>query len=37
MSEFNYSIVSNPRIFQENRLDPHSDHEYYDNESNAYG
>ena len=37
MSEFNYSIVKDPRIFQENRLDPHSDHEYYDSENYAYG
>ncbi|MDC7279284.1 DUF4981 domain-containing protein [Butyrivibrio fibrisolvens] len=37
MAEFNYSIVKDPRIFQENRLAPHSDHEYYDNENFAYG
>ncbi len=37
MAEFNYSIVKDPRIFQENRLAPHSDHEYYDSENFAYG
>ncbi|SEA46884.1 beta-galactosidase [Pseudobutyrivibrio sp. ACV-2] len=37
MAEFNYEIVKNPRIFQENRLDPHSDHEYYDSEAYGYG
>ena len=29
MSEFNYEIVKNPEIFQENRLPAHSDHEFY--------
>ncbi len=29
MSEFNFSIVKNPEIFQENRLPAHSDHEFY--------
>ena len=33
MSEFCYEIVKNPEIFQENRLDAHSDHEYYSCES----
>ena len=29
MSEFNFDIVKNPEIFQENRLPAHSDHEFY--------
>ena len=29
MSEFRYEIVKNPEIFQENRLEAHSDHEWY--------
>ena len=29
MSGFNYEIVKNPEIFQENRLPAHSDHRYY--------
>ncbi len=33
MSEFNYEIVRNPEIFRENRLDAHSDHEYYSHEN----
>ena len=37
MAEFNYSIVKNPTIFQENRLNAHSDHEYYDSENYGYG
>lgn len=37
MSEFNYSIVKDPRIFQENRLTAHSDHEFYDSENYEYG
>ncbi|MCR4798182.1 MAG: DUF4981 domain-containing protein [Lachnospiraceae bacterium] len=37
MGEFNYSIVKNPEIFQENRLPAHSDHEYYRNEKGAEG
>ena len=37
MSEFKYEIVKDPRIFQENRLDPHSDHEFYDSEDHVYG
>ena len=36
-SEFDYKIVKDPRIFQENRIDPHSDHEYYDSEAYGYG
>ena len=37
MAEFNYSIVKDPQVFQENRLPAHSDHEFYDNEAYAYG
>ncbi len=37
MSEFNYEIVKDPRIFQQNRMEPHSDHEYYDSEAYSYG
>ncbi|MCR5416854.1 MAG: DUF4981 domain-containing protein [Pseudobutyrivibrio sp.] len=37
MSEFNYSIVKDPRIFQQNRLEAHSDHEFYDSENFNYG
>ncbi len=37
MAEFNYSIVKDPRIFQQNRLKAHSDHEYYDSETYSYG
>lgn len=37
MSEFKYSIVADPTVFQQNRLDPHSDHEYYSNDTFAYG
>lgn len=37
MSEFNYNIVKNPKIFQENRLPAHSDHEFYDSEAYEYG
>ncbi len=29
MAEFCYDIVKNPEIFRENRMDAHSDHEYY--------
>jgi len=29
MADFRYEIVTNPEIFQENRLDAHSDHEFY--------
>jgi len=32
--EFNFDIVKNPRIFQENRLPAHSDHEWYLNREN---
>ena len=35
MSEFCYEIVKNPEIFQENRLDAHSDHEYFSCEAAA--
>ncbi len=37
MSNFNYEIVKDPQIFQQNRLPAHSDHEYYDSEAYAYG
>lgn len=37
MDEFDYSIVKDPRVFQQNRLPAHSDHEFYDSESFAYG
>ena len=37
MSEFNYEIVKDPRIFQENRMAAHSDHEFYNSEAYAYG
>ncbi len=37
MSKFNYEIVGDPSIFQVNRLAPHSDHEYYDSDTYAYG
>ena len=29
MSNFDYSIVKDPEIFEQNRLDAHSDHEWY--------
>ena len=29
MTEFDHAIVKNPEIFQQNRLDPHSDHRCY--------
>ncbi|QFJ54115.1 glycoside hydrolase family 2 TIM barrel-domain containing protein [Pseudobutyrivibrio xylanivorans] len=37
MSEFNYAIVKDPTIFQQNRLEAHSDHEFYDGEGYTYG
>lgn len=37
MNEFNYSIVKDPTVFQQNRLPAHSDHEFYDSEGYAYG
>ena len=37
MSEFNYNIVRNPEVFQENRLPAHSDHQYFDNLDSVYG
>lgn len=33
MRKFDYSIVRNPEIFQQNRLKAHSDHEFFSNES----
>ena len=35
MGKFNFDIVKNPEIFQENRLAAHSDHEYYANMADA--
>ena len=32
MAEFDYGVVKDPTIFQQNRLDAHSDHEFYDSE-----
>ena len=37
MSEFKYSIVKDPTIYMQNRLNPHSDHEFYSNEGYSYG
>ena len=31
MGEFDLSIVKNPRIYEQNRLAAHSDHEAYSN------
>lgn len=31
MGRFNFDILKNPEIFQENRLDAHSDHVCYAN------
>ena len=33
MSEFDYSIVKDPEIFQQNRLPAHSDHRFYESRS----
>ncbi len=33
MRKFDYSIVQNPEIFQQNRLSAHSDHEFFSEES----
>lgn len=35
MAEFNFEIVKNPEIFEENRMAAHSDHEYYVSEKDA--
>ncbi len=35
MQEFDYSIVRDPEIFEQNRLAPHSDHDYFMDESDA--
>ena len=32
MQKFDYSIIKNPEIFEQNRLNAHSDHKYYANE-----
>lgn len=37
MGKFDYSIVRNPEIFQQNRLPQHSDHEFYENEDLEFG
>ena len=37
MKNFDYEIVKDPRIFQENRMAAHSDHEFYNSEAYAYG
>lgn len=37
MSEFDFAIVKNPRIFEQNRLPAHSDHLYYEDDSYEYG
>ena len=29
MKEFDYNIVADPEIFQQNRLEAHSDHRFY--------
>ena len=33
MKNFDYEIIKNPEIFKENRLDAHSDHEWYSSET----
>ena len=33
MKNFDYEIIKNPEIFKENRLDAHSDHEWYSSEA----
>lgn len=35
MAEFRYSIIKNPEIFMEKRLQAHSDHAYYRSEESA--
>lgn len=35
MADFNYDIVKNPEIFRQNRMDAHSDHEFYSCEAAA--
>ena len=37
MKNFDYEIVKDPKVFEQNRLKAHSDHEYYDSEAYAYG
>ena len=37
MGKFDYLIVRDPRIFQENRLPQHSDHEFYEKEDLEFG
>ena len=32
MTEFDYNIVKDPRIFSQNRLPAHSDHMFYERE-----
>ena len=33
LKDFNYKIVKNPEIFMQNRLEAHSDHEFYGSEN----
>lgn len=35
MRSFDYSVVADPKVFQINRLAPHSDHQYYKNSQEA--
>ena len=37
MQKFDFEIVKNPEIFQQNRLEAHSDHEYYGDFTIKYG
>ncbi len=37
MSEFDFAIVKDPTIFQQNRLPAHSDHLFYEDDSYEYG
>ena len=37
MSEFNIDILKDPRIFQQNRMEAHSDHDYYTKEGIWFG
>ena len=34
--EFDKAILANPEIFEQNRLEPHSDHLYYANERELF-
>ena len=35
--EFDFSIVKNPEVFQQNRMDAHSDHEFYSHDEASVG